>query len=301
MLSIRRIEGFISLIRPFTLLAPIIVSICIMIASYTTSNNSLDGLLGVLPTIILASVSLALLNAASNALNQVTDVESDKISKPYRPIPMGKITIMEATVVSIILYLFSISIAWFINKVFFLITLLIVVFTITYSLPPRFKKTLFLNQLWVALPRGFLGIIVSWSVFGDPLGFLPLTAATIAFFFLLGGSVTKDVKDCYADILTGSRTLINTYGVEKSSFMVFPFLFTPFLFILILIDMGLLDTLYWPLSLLVIPGFLVFYLMFLNKNNIGSRFENTPAWCLMYITYFLFAFGFSMISIMKVV
>jgi len=272
-----------------------------MIASYTTSNNSLDGLLGVLPTIILASVSLALLNAASNALNQVTDVESDKISKPYRPIPMGKITIMEATVVSIILYLFSISIAWFINKVFFLITLLIVVFTITYSLPPRFKKTLFLNQLWVALPRGFLGIIVSWSVFGDPLGFLPLTAATIAFFFLLGGSVTKDVKDCYADILTGSRTLINTYGVEKSSFMVFPFLFTPFLFILILIDMGLLDTLYWPLSLLVIPGFLVFYLMFLNKNNIGSRFENTPAWCLMYITYFLFAFGFSMISIMKVV
>ena len=296
----RKLLGYIALIRPFTLLAPLIVSTCIMFASYIV-NNGFEGIWLIIWSIILpASISLTLLNSASNTLNQIADVESDRISKPYRPIPQGILTVYQASVVSIILYITAISIAWFINPIFFSMVLLIAFFTITYSLPPRFKKILFLNQIWVAIPRGLLGILASWSVFGNPIQPIPLIGAVISFFFLIGGSATKDITDSFADAETGTRTLINTYGVEKASFMVFPFLFTPFLIIPIMIDIGLLNVVFWPLALLVIPGFLIFYIMFRNQKII-NRLENTSAWSLMYITYFLFAFGFSIISILQVI
>jgi len=297
----KKFLGYIGLIRPFTLLAPLIVSTCIMVASYVVNNNGFTGIWSSIWYIVLpASLSLTLLNAASNALNQITDIESDRISKPYRPLPKGLLTVFQAFIASIIFYITSIIIAWFINIKFFSLVLLIVFFTITYSLPPRFKKMLFLNQIWVAIPRGFLGILAGWSVFGSPIQPIPLIGATISFFFMIGGCVTKDITDSYADSITGTKTLINTYGLEKTSFMVFPFLFTPFLIIPITIDVGILNTIFWPLTLLVIPGFFIFYLMFRNQ-NISSRLENTLAWSLMYITYFLFAFSFSILSIIQVV
>ena len=61
------------------------------------------------------------------------------------------------------------------------------------------KKYLLLNQLWVAIPRGFLGIVGSWSVFGNPLHPLPLSIGLIATIFLFGGTATKDILDAEAD------------------------------------------------------------------------------------------------------
>ena len=97
----QRIKGYFDLIRPFTLLAPIIVSICIMIASFFYNGKNDDLFSICWNTIIPASLTLAILNGASNALNQVTDVAADKISKPYRPIPSGVISPGEAKTASI--------------------------------------------------------------------------------------------------------------------------------------------------------------------------------------------------------
>ena len=67
---IRKCVGFIGLIRPFTLLAPFIVSMNIMIASYFYQGAT-DQIISVfLMQIIPASLSFAFLNGASNALNQ---------------------------------------------------------------------------------------------------------------------------------------------------------------------------------------------------------------------------------------
>jgi len=157
---INRIKGFISLIRPFTLLAPIIVSISIMISSfYYLGGSNLYSVFW--NTIIPASLCLLILNAASNSLNQASDVKSDMFSKPYRPIPKGLVTIKEACILSILLYLSAFYISTLINMVFSFYVLIISIFTITYSIPPRMKNYLFINQFWVAIPRGFLGILAS--------------------------------------------------------------------------------------------------------------------------------------------
>jgi len=292
----QRIRGYIELIRPFTLLAPIIVSSCIMIASFFYNGGSSDLFNICWNTIIPASFALAVLNGASNALNQVTDLKTDKISKPYRPIPQSVVSTGEAKAISVMMYLFAFTLSIFVNIIFAFFVVLIITFSVTYSLPPRLKDYLFFNQIWVGIPRGLLGVLASWSVFGNVMQPLPLTIGLIAMFFLIGGSITKDITDSDADKKTGTNTLINIYGVKKAAIMVLPFMLFPFAFIPILIDSGILEAYLWSLTLLVIPAYLIFHLMVRDKTK-SRLLENTSSWTLMYITYFVFAIGFSILTI----
>jgi 4-hydroxybenzoate polyprenyltransferase len=181
---------------------------------------------------------------------------------------------------------------------FFVFVLLITTFTVTYSLPPRLKDKLYLNQLWVGIPRGLLGILASWSVFGNAFHPLPLSVGFIAMVFLIGGSITKDIIDSPADKKTGTKTLINIYGVKKAAFMVFPLMFFPFAFIPMLIHSGILDSSLWLLTILAIPSFFICYTMVLNDKK-SRRLENTKSWALMYMTYFFLAIGFSILIIVN--
>jgi len=284
-------KGYINLIRPFTLLAPIIVSIAIMFSSfYYTGRTNIQSVFWNL--IIPSSLSLAILNGASNSLNQASDFKSDMISKSYRPIPSGLVSVKEACILSIFLYILSIYISTFISLYFTFYIILIAFFTVTYSIPPRMKNYLFINQIWVAIPRGLLGVLASWSVFNHSLNLLPLTIGFISLFFIIGGSITKDIVDKEADKKNGTKTLINTFGVKKAAIISFPFLFFPFFIIPILIQYNLIGSYLWSLTLFSIPGYFIFYLM-VGDNLKSKIFENTPAWSLMYITYFLFAIFFS--------
>lgn len=291
-----RIRGFINLIRPFTLFAPIIVSISIMIASLVYNEVNVNLLTAFWTTLIPASFSLAVLNGASNALNQVTDVKTDKLSKPYRPIPRGIITIREALCISLMMYILAFMLSLLVNITFSVFILLISIFTVTYSLPPRLKDSLYYNQIWVGIPRGLLGILASWSVFGNPIHPLPVTIGLIAMCFLTGGSITKDIIDSKADKKNGTSTLVNTYGVKQAALMSLPLMFFPFLFIPIFIDIGILEHYFYGLTLLAVPSILIFYLMIKEKHRV-RYLENTSCWCLMYGTYFFFALSFSILTI----
>jgi len=287
-------KGYIDLIRPFTLLAPIIVSLCIMFASFVYSKQIGSVSDVFLSIMIPASFALAILNGASNALNQVTDLKTDKISKPGRPIPRGDVSIKGALKVSLVMYVLAISLSLLVNPLFLIFVLSITFFTVSYSLPPRFKDKLYFNLLWVGIPRGLLGILASWSVFGNAFESLPLSIGLIAMLYLIGGSITKDIIDKDADKKTGTHTLVNTFGTKKAAFMVFPLMFFPFAFIPILIDAGLLDSSLWLLTFLAIPSFFICYLMSMNDKK-SKRLENTKSWALMYVTYFFLAIGFSIL------
>ncbi len=289
----QRIRGYLDLIRPFTLLAPIVVSMFIIVASlvYNKAVVSSDWW----ATVLHASLTLAVVNAASNALNQATDVEADKISKPYRPIPIGLVKSDEAQSLAYILYLFALLRSVTISFWFGIFVFLIMIFTVTYSLPPRMKQFLFINQIWIAIPRGLFGILAAWSVFGDPFQKEPLIIGSIATLFLIGGMATKDIVDSKADKKTGTHTLINTYGSKSTALISFPFMFFPFTFIPILINLKMLKPYLWPLTFLALPSIFVFYLMI--KENESHTLENVQAWAIMYIEYIFFAMGFALLVI----
>ena len=292
------IRGYIDLLRPFTLLAPIIVSMSIIVASLVY-NFRFFGL--VIPTdwwitVGNASLTIMLVNAASNALNQATDFEGDMISKPYRPIPQKIIKPEEAQSLAYIFYLFALLRAVTINAWFGTFIFLIMIFTVTYSLPPRTKKFLFLNQIWIAIPRGMFGILASWSVFGDPFQTLPLIMGIIATLFLIGGMSTKDITDSKADKLTGIHTLVNTYGVKMTAFISLPFMFFPFIIIPLMINIKTIAVYYWPLTFFMFVSLIIFYLM-IKGDTESSTLENIHAWSIMYVEYIFFALGFAFLTI----
>ncbi len=290
----KHIRGYIDLFRPFTLLAPFIISMCIIVASLVYNQAAVDSKWWV--TVGNASLTIAMVNAASNALNQATDVDGDKISKPYRPIPRGIIKADEAQSLAYILYLFALLRAVTINQWFGFFIFLIMIFTVLYSLPPRMKKYLFINQVWIAIPRGLFGILAGWSVFGNPFQPLPLIMGTCATIFLIGGTTTKDIVDEEADRLVGVKTLVNMFGLRIAAVISLPFLILPFICIPIFINFGLLESFLWPLTILMMGGLFIFYLMFIGDTE-SETLENIHAWSVMYIVYIFLAIGFSLLTI----
>jgi 4-hydroxybenzoate polyprenyltransferase len=288
------IRGYIDLLRPFTLMAPLIVSMSVMVASLIYSKATIAPNWWV--TVGNASLTVAIVNAASNALNQATDVKGDKISKPYRPIPRGVIKADEAQSLAYILYLFALLRAVTINQWFGFFIFLIMVFTVIYSLPPRIKQYLFINQIWIAIPRGLLGILAAWSVFSNPFEPFPLIVGSLATIYLIGGMTTKDITDEKADRLVGVKTLVNTFGLRKASIISFPFMIIPFICIPIFIDAGILNSFLWPLSILMIGALIVFYLMFIGDTE-SDTLENIHAWAVMYVVYMFYALGFAILTI----
>lgn len=289
-----KIRAYIDLVRPFTLVAPFFVSMFIMFASliYVGKFEETPNWWII---VAQASLTLAFLNAASNALNQATDREADAISKPYRPIPRGLVKPDEAQSIAYILYLFALLRAVTINLYFGVFIFLIMLFTVTYSLPPRMKKYLFINQIWIAIPRGLFGILASWSVFGDPFQKEPLLIGFIAFVFFVGAMTTKDIVDCDADKKTGTKTLVNTFGMKKASYISLPFMCIPFLLVPVLVYLGFLNSYLIPLTIFVIPSFLIFYYM--KKGTESEDLENVRAWSLMYVTYLFYAISFVLLIV----
>ena len=292
---IHKIRIYLELLRPFTLLAPLIVSSSVMIASLVSSGATDLSFVSLLWTILSASFCFALLNGASNVLNQATDWKEDVLSKPYRPIPKGIITPKEAYKVSFFLYTVALLFSLAVNILFSFFIFLIAFFSITYSLPPRMKKFLFLNQLWVALPRGFLGIVGSWSVFGNPFEPLPLAIGCVAALFLFGGTATKDILDAEADRTVGTKTLVNVFGVKIAAFFSLVFMIGAFGLIIPLVYFHIIHYTLLPLVLFGILSVLIGWLMFHEHKN--TKCENTSAWTLMYATYFIFALSFAVITI----
>ncbi len=290
------IRGYIDLLRPFTLMAPFIVSMSIMVASLVYTNTPIPA--NWWQTVGNASFTVAIVNAASNALNQAADEEGDKISKPYRPIPRGIIGTDEAQSLAYLLYLFALLRAVLINQWFGFFIFLIMIFTVAYSLPPRTKKWLFINQIWIAIPRGLFGILAGWSVFGNPLDPLPLLIGGLATLFLIGGMTTKDIVDEKADRLVGVRTLVNVFGVRRAAIISFPFLIAPFIIIPFLINSNILQKYLWPLSLLMLGSVLIFYLMFRGDEE-SETLENIHAWSVMYVIYIFYALGFAFLTIFQ--
>lgn len=296
----KQARAAIDLLRPFTLLAPLLVSMFIMVASLIYNVTYYDLVIPENWWLIVgqSSFTVVLVNAASNALNQATDVKSDRISKPYRPIPRGLIKAESAQSLAYVLYLFALLRAVTINVWFGLFIFLIMVFTVTYSLPPRMKRYLFVNQIWVAIPRGLLGILASWSVFGSDNMFTdatPWIIGGIATTYLIGGMATKDIVDKDADKKTGIHTMINSFGIQKTALITFPFMFFPFLFIPIFINQNVIKGYLWPLTFLVVITFLIFYLTL--KEIVSDTLENIQAWSIMYLQYIIFAMGFSLLTI----
>ncbi len=318
----RSMKTYIEFARPFTLIAPMLGVVSGALTAWGSRHSSRAGVFtwDELALVMIAALAAALLNAASNGVNQIYDLEIDRINKPNRPLVTGAISRGAALVFTYSLYVVSVVMTWWVVPFpvaswgerswlawsyheciwFYLIA---AIMTLIYSVPAlgRTKRMTFGANLTISIPRGWLLKVAGWSVLASVWHIEPWYIGFIFFLFLIGAASTKDFSDMEGDLRGQCNTLPNRYGVKRAAWMIAPCFVLPWL----LIPMGV-----WlkvdgqpilsgdPLFLLGL-GFSLFvwgsytvYLILRDPDAL-SRVENHPSWKHMYLMMFWAQIGFA--------
>src|ERR1700720_2508234 len=106
---------YAALARPFTLLPPLLGIVSGAVCAFGSAHNPDPArrlTLAVVATVTLGSLCASLMNAASNAINQIYDLEIDRLNKPNRPLVTGALTRGEAWRFSWLLYALALVPTW---------------------------------------------------------------------------------------------------------------------------------------------------------------------------------------------
>ncbi|NUN95731.1 MAG: UbiA family prenyltransferase [Candidatus Omnitrophica bacterium] len=237
-----KVKAYVELARPFTLLAPSVGFLSGGVVAWMARRP--EGLSGAAATleVLLGALAAACLNAASNAINQIYDLEIDRINKPKRPLPSGALSLGEAWVFTVVAYVFTFALAALVNLDFLGIVAVTTFITYAYSGPPfRTKRFGILANVTIAIPRGCLLVVAGWSAVASPADLEPWLLGTVMGLYILGAATTKDFSDMEGDQKYGCITLPIRYGIRASAWMIAPFFVLPFLVLAALAGMGCLS------------------------------------------------------------
>ena len=205
-----------------------------------------------------------MITAAANSVNDIYDVESDRINKPYRPIVSGEVSKNAAIWTSVILYTGGIISGAMVNRAALVIAISAVILTYVYS--ARLKGVSLWGNLTVALLTSIAFIYGGVAVGRVKESMIP---AIFSFFYHFGREVIKDVEDIEGDSKAGLKTFPILYGTEASlklagiSFGILILLtFLPFLY-------KMYNIVYLTVVLVGVDLILV-YTMFSARRNSGS-------------------------------
>jgi len=170
-----RLKGFLQLCRPANLptaVADVLAGLAI--AGFFTnyeSNLALAGFLTVLSSIFLY--------AGGVVLNDVFDINLDKVERPERPIPSGLIKLNEARFFGILLISFGIILSFFVTIKIGVIASLLALLIITYD--GFSKKYRVLGPLNMGLCRG-CNLLLGIAFFGsfNPIWYIVIPILYIA-------------------------------------------------------------------------------------------------------------------------
>jgi geranylgeranylglycerol-phosphate geranylgeranyltransferase len=226
--------------------------------------------------VLMAGFVAFIVTGAGNALNDYFDYEIDKINRPDRPIPSGKISRSDVLMVSAVLFLVGWGLSKSINDYCFAIAFLnsaILIFYAKYS-----KKVLFVSNLSISF------LVCSLFAFGvaatiqrnvDVVGIEELILVAIvsssAFSMTLAREIIKDIEDIKGDMEKYAKTLPISIGEEKAKKMAALFTaiaicisLTPFI-----LPLGTFNLLIY--GIIIIAADLIFIASLLMEPAIGQR------------------------------
>ena len=294
-------RAYADLARPFTLVAPALGFLSGALTAIGAAPRE-PWTLSLLGPPLVGSAMAALLNAGNNALNQIYDLEIDRINKPKRPLTSGRLTVAQAWWFSNATYALALGLAWLVaphgrHECFWLVAIA-VFFTYIYSVPPlRTKRLGIWANVTIAIPRGVLLKVAGWSSVKTIAGVEPWYIGAIFGLFLLGATTTKDFADMEGDRRGGCRTLPIQYGVRRAAWMISPSFVVPWLMISIgawrRVLTGNVVLLHLLGVVMTAYGLYVLYLMLRKPEELAVE-ENHVSWAHMYRMMFVAQIGFAL-------
>ena len=188
------IKAYIKLSRPANL---VLVGTVVLIAS--TLFPVYPSIWDVLLTIICSTF----ITAAGNALNDMCDIEIDRINKPNRPLPSGKISMKSAKSFMITMFILG-NIAGLILGFWSLVISLLIATSLLFWYAYRLRHVALVGNMVVAFLSA-LTFLFAAQAFGDiKIGYVPFV---LTFIISVIREVVKDLEDLDGDKAHDSRTL----------------------------------------------------------------------------------------------
>ena len=314
-------RSYLRLARPFTLLPPLVGIVSGAICAFGSAHNPDPDrrvTWAVVLTVAIGSLCASAMNAASNIVNQIADLEIDRRNKPDRPLVTGEIPIPRAWALAAVLYVVSILPTWVVvpypfvtlaqrlsaplpMHAAFFIYLVGALATFVYSFPAfgRTKRHWFAANFTIAVTRGGLLKVAGWSFVASALWGEAWAIGGIFALFLLGATSTKDFSDMEGDRAHGCVTLPIRFGVTRAARIMAPFFVVPWLLIPVFTWLPGGARLTGNRTFLTILGVglaawgaYTARLLLRNPEELAST-ENHPAWTHMYLMLMCAQAGFA--------
>lgn len=274
------LRSLVRFLRPFTLVAPATGVAFGAVAAAAGMPVDTVGFWAAIGSAIL-------LTGASNGINQVADLETDRINRPERPLPAGELSMRSAWVLIVLISTGSLLLAWRTGPAFFACVAVTLPVTAAYSLPPlRTKRIPLVANLTIAIPRGLLLVVAGWAAGGGAERVEAWVLGGLSFLYIFGAATTKDFGDVEGDAATGCVTLPILWGPQRAARFVAPFLVVPFLLYPVAAAAGWLTGGLVPWTvlglLLAAPGLRAGALLVRNPEPPDDKSPH-KAWGLMYL------------------
>ncbi len=214
-----KVSAFIRFCRPHTIIATTLQ----VTGIYILAGGLQWIIQGSLIVLVPAYIASLALNVYIVGLNQLTDIEIDRINKPFLPLASGEFSLRQGRWIVLLVGLLAIGMAAAGGLYLFLTIGLAMLIGTVYSLPPlRLKGRPLWAALSIAFVRGFVanvGLFLHFHQKFQPVSDIPwrLVISLALFFFGFGLVIAlyKDIPDLSGDRQFGIRTYTVNLGPEK--------------------------------------------------------------------------------------
>ena len=198
-----KIDSVIGLIKPEL---PMIAGVCV-IAGQIVSHTGLPSLM----TVTYGFLAGFFLSASAMVSNDYFDLEVDRVDKPHRPFPSGRVSGWEVLAIAAVLAALGLVMAALLGSTPLAFAAVILIIGLLYNW--RLKESGPLGNMMVAfsVASTFLFGGVSVGGLNDPLIWV---FASIAFLFNLAAEISSGAMDMDGDRLRGSRSIAIVHGKE---------------------------------------------------------------------------------------
>lgn len=214
----------------------------------------------------IAGLATFLICAAGNTVNDIVDIEVDRVNRPNRVLVRGVLTIRYAHVLSIILngaaLLLAISVSWD-------VTVIALVFIgLLYLYNYIMKKVALVGNIIISFLAGLTfimgGVAVDLQFAFELPG--PLIGFALAFLFHLVREIVKDVQDIEGDRSAGISTLPQIIGPQKSLMIVLSVFVVLTVVTFLLVLVGWVGQMFKIIAIYIVELPLLAFLIFLWGN-----------------------------------
>ncbi len=198
---------FLKMVRPVNSLMTGLA----VLFTYFVSNNYI---LSPIHCLLIGFATGFLVSSASMLINDVVDLDVDRVNKPWKPLPRGVFSPLTIKYVSLLFLVASVLLNTVISLYAFLVVLILGSIAYSYSFFRHLWWSHFIVSLGTVAPFIY-GYVLAGSPM-DKLCFITLFSIVI---FLVNSSreFVKSIADVEGDRMLGYKTIAIVFGVDKAS------------------------------------------------------------------------------------